>query len=954
MSAEQPAADAVSELGQCKDVISLQACLARRPDFVKPAIVEQLAEAVRQQVRVDVDEASRLAEAAFTIAGQLDDAASLGRGTRAKANACWYKGDFRAAVEFFQTAVGHFEHADMAEEIGRTLSGCIQPLALLGLYDQALEAAERARAIFQRIDDPWRLARLEINVANIHHRQDRFAEALASYERAYEQLLPHKDVEAMAVALHNIAVCLIILNDFDRALETYRRTREVCEKNGMPLLAAQADYNVAYLYFLRGDYDAAIQGLRTTRERCRQNGDAHHAALCDLDQSEIYIELNLAEEAERMALEAEHQFESLGMALEASRSVVNQAIARHQQNDSARALGLFAKAAGIFDREHNEAWQALIRLYSALVLFETGESVPATLLCREALSFFHSSGLDRRAILCHLLLARLAYASDLLPEAREHCEAALRKLATVEAPLLSCDAHVFLGHLQRAAGETSEGYRSYQHARLDLETLRSSLQGEELKIAFMKNRLAVYENLVEICLEDKRRAALEEAFGYMEQAKSRSLVELVFGRGNPRPWPEADGAAGERIRALRQELNWYYRRIEIEQTRPEGISIAQINSLREQTRIRENELLRVIREMPRKSDSKTVLQATGSVTLEQIRSAFGREATLLEYFQVGQYMVAAVVTDQELTMARLGPVSEIASSIRMLEFQLSKLRSKQFGRREFEQPLMAATQSRLEELYQNVLAPVAGVLKGRHLVVVPHGVLHYLPFHALWDGRRHLIDRFTISYAPSASIYAICHQRRANSSGDSLLLGVQDKRASWIRQEIQSVASVVPAPRVHMGRQATVEVLRTSGSSSRLIHIATHGMFRRDNPMFSSVRLGGSYLNMYDLYQLHLPVELLTLSGCGTGLSVVAAGDELLGLMRGLLSAGAQSLLLTLWDVHDRTTAEFMAAFYGCLQKYSDKAVAIREAMLDVRKRHSHPYYWAPFVLVGKAVASGE
>ena len=166
------------------------------------------------------------------------------------------------------------------------------------------------------------------------------------------------------------------------------------------------------------------------------------------------------------------------------------------------------------------------------------------------------------------------------------------------------------------------------------------------------------------------------------------------------------------------------------------------------------------------------------------------------------------------------------------------------------------------------------------------------------------------------------------------------------------VAKTIPEPDVRTGQEATAEVLKTRGPSSRFIHVATHGNFRRDNPMFSSVRLADSHLNMYDLFQLELPVELFTLSGCGTGLSVVAGGDELLGLMRGLLYAGAESLLLTLWDVHDRTTAEFMSAFYSGLQKKRDKAHALREAMLNIRSNYPHPYYWAPFVIVGKARAS--
>jgi CHAT domain-containing protein len=112
--------------------------------------------------------------------------------------------------------------------------------------------------------------------------------------------------------------------------------------------------------------------------------------------------------------------------------------------------------------------------------------------------------------------------------------------------------------------------------------------------------------------------------------------------------------------------------------------------------------------------------------------------------------------------------------------------------------------------------------------------------------------------------------------------------------------------------------------------------------------MGNSYLSLYDLYQLRLPVELVTLSGCATGLNVVAAGDELIGLARGLFQAGAQSLLLSLWDVHDQSTADFMTEFYRRFQSGEHKAVAIRNAMLAVRKSYPHPYQWAPFVLMGK------
>ena len=121
--------------------------------------------------------------------------------------------------------------------------------------------------------------------------------------------------------------------------------------------------------------------------------------------------------------------------------------------------------------------------------------------------------------------------------------------------------------------------------------------------------------------------------------------------------------------------------------------------------------------------------------------------------------------------------------------------------------------------------------------------------------------------------------------------------------------------------------------------------------MFSAIRLADSYVNLYDLYRMNLPVELLTLSGCVTGLNVVEEGDELLGLTRGLLYAGARSLLLSLWDVDDRSTSEFMKEFYLELRTQPRKIDAFQAATQRLRARYPHPYHWASFKLISQACA---
>ena len=234
------------------------------------------------------------------------------------------------------------------------------------------------------------------------------------------------------------------------------------------------------------------------------------------------------------------------------------------------------------------------------------------------------------------------------------------------------------------------------------------------------------------------------------------------------------------------------------------------------------------------------------------------------------------------------------------------------------------------------------------LILVPHGFLHYVPFHALHDGDGYLVDRFSISYAPSAGVFHLCAAKENTAQDASLVLGVADARTPRILDEVHAVADALPDATLLVGKEASEEAITKYGATCRFLHIATHGMFRRDNPMFSAIQLGTSRLSLFDLYDLQLNADMVVLSGCGTGLSAVLGADELVGLTRGWLYAGARSVLVSLWDVHDASTAIFMRRFYQHLGSGSGRAQALRRTMRDIREEFPHPYHWAPFVLVGK------
>lgn len=921
--------------------------IAAHPRLLKDEVVRQLNEVVRAKLRENAREALSLAEASVAIARRVRNKEALGRSLRSKANALYMLGENQLALDFHDEALRIFREIGNAEEEARTLIPSIQPFILLGKYDLAFAAAEAAKKIFRQTGDEKRWAHVEINLGNIYHRQDRFEEGLACYERAYEMLLPFRDNEGLAVALYNMAVCLITLNDFPRALATYQRAREMCVSHGMTLLVTQSDYNIAYLYYLRGEYSRAIEMLRATREECEKNGDAHVLALCYLDLSEIYLELNLSSEAKETAHEGYLRFQKLGMGYEEAKCQAYEAMASSQLGKALASLELFAQARAKFVSEKNLVWPWLMDLYQAVVLYNEGRLFEARRLCSGAAAFFDSSFLPSKAVLCHLLLARLSLQTGELQAAHAECSRAIERLAHLEAPVLHYQVHFLMGQIQQASGDLSAAYDSCQRARESLEALRSSLHGEELKIAFMKNRLEVYENLVELCLlRAERPNGAEESFGYIEMAKSRSLAELLT-RSGPAIKPADEGQSDlvRRIREMREELNWYYRRIEIEQLRAEEPSPARIAKLQHEALAHENELLHVLREMPQ---AESASHGPAIRSLATVRASMPPDSVLVEYFSLKDQFVAAVLTQEGLNIVPLTPVSRVINLLRMLHFQLSKFKLGADYARTFEKSMLGVVQAHLRQLYEEVFAPVRAHLSARHVIVVPHGVLHYLPFHALMDDTGYLIDTFTISYAPSASIFAHCQDKSAQTSGPPLILGIPDARAPLILEEVRAVAQILPDAELIVGAQADQKTLREKGLRSRLIHIATHGKFRQDNPMFSGIRLGDAYLNLYDLYQLKLDAELVTLSGCATGMNVVTPGDELLGLIRGLLYAGAHSLLLTLWDVHDQSTADFMAIFYRRFQEGAGKPSALRGAMIELRDRYPHPYHWAPFALIGK------
>ena len=238
--------------------------------------------------------------------------------------------------------------------------------------------------------------------------------------------------------------------------------------------------------------------------------------------------------------------------------------------------------------------------------------------------------------------------------------------------------------------------------------------------------------------------------------------------------------------------------------------------------------------------------------------------------------------------------------------------------------------------------------------MVPHGVLHGVPFHALYDGHRYLVEDREILYTPSASLLSHLQPMPAGPGGrGSVIFGVADEAAPRIEQEVQAAAARLPGARTYTGAQATWQRLQDEGSRVDVLHLACHGWFSAARPLASGVKLGDRWMTVRDVYGLRLDGAVVVLSGCETGRSAIGAGDEQVGLVRGFFAAGASGLLMTLWPLHDETAGILMASVYEFWQNgHPDRrmglAAAVQAAERRLMEENPHPIFWAPFILVGR------
>ena len=945
---------------------SARAFFVSRQASIDWRIVASLRPEADRLVGCDLNKAMRLADRASELASFIGDPLSEAFAEVIRARVLDNLGRHSESNNLYEKAASTMRRERLTTEAAIVQKQQLLPLLHLGRYDYALKTARRARRVLAK-NEPLQFAQLEANVGNIYYRLDRYSAALVHYERARDILSNAGDPTMLALVDFNRSN---VLADTDRPREALKLLEVVAaqfEEAGHFLQASQARFHIAYLEFLRGNYNTSLENYYSSRDRLAELGSTKLVAYCNLEIAELLLALNAFEEASENAHTARVAFEELEMPFELAKTALVHGLAAMGLGQFDQTRQDFLRAREVFASVRNRVFTAITDSYLAELAARRSDEVELTKRARSSISVFARHRLSTRAAFSRLLLARAAYQMGDGQRALRLARATLRSVNDTLAHGVVYQCHHLIGRIERDRNRPGPAIESFLRSVDAIEKMRVGVAADEFKATFLRDKIQVYEDAISACLDDGRDTLVAKAFSLVESSKSRALGDLLFrysrssrrgttqfGRGR------SNGKMRIRLQELIEEMNWYSSQAALEDEKGRGRS-PETESRRRAVVRRQRQIASLFRRLECESRTSGSIQPQRHFGIEDLCDSLERDEVAVEYFIGGDAVSAFIASRAGFKIARsIASRRKIDLMLSSLRFQMRKFTYGSEYANNHLKILKDAIDSRLADLYEEIFAPIEAMIAGSRIIVIPHGPLHYLPFHALGIGGHYLIDRFEISYSPSAAVLKLCRARSGvtrriwrsrtesrKSATDLVAVGVADPETPNIREEISALAAIFPDTMQLLNDQATRENLFHMATGARFLHIATHGRFQRDNPMFSFLELADCRLDFYGLFDLKLRAELVTLSACQTGINAVLPGDELHGLMRGFLYAGAPSLVTSLWSVNDRSTAETMVRMYQNIQTGDSKRSALRRAQLSIRDEYPHPYYWAPFVLIG-------
>jgi tetratricopeptide (TPR) repeat protein len=857
-----------------------------------PAVpAAELADEAMRLYLSDPRRARELAMRALAEARRHGDGGTASMAERCLGLIAQHLDDFDTAAEHLRAAV---RLAERAGDHGRAAEARINLaviLAFQGRGASALRQLSRAEPHLSGIAQGW----LAMERAIVLLKLGRWTAALTEFDRALPVFEQAGNLEAQARTHGNRGVLHLYRGELAAADGDLQRAVALFSDLGHDLSSAIGQHNLGYLAARRGDIPLALERYEEAERRYRDHGTTTFTLL--VDRCELLLSVGLAAEArtagEGAVVEAVRSRQS-GELAEARLRLAQAAIA---DGDHAAALDAALLAAHAFRRQRRPAWGALARY--AVLQARLGGDQPhevTPVAARRLAQDLATAGWRDQARDAQMTAARLALDRGQVRPARQDLTEVSR--ARHAGPLWQrtqgwhAEAMLRLLDGRRAAAR-----RAARRGLQLVEDYRATLGATDLRAGASRHVVELADLGLRCALEEPDPALV---LRWAERSRAAHLLQ----RPVRPPHDEvlaADLAELRRIMLDQEEAVREGR----QRTGLTGRQVAVERAICDRSRF------------VRGPATPTVVRPPSPADLA---AALGGHA-LVEYLLVGGRLHALTLTERRVRRHVLGPAGPAEHELRMLPFMVRRLAVGRDARPAALEAARVGIEHAGRVLDAALLMPIEAEIGDRPLVVVPTGHLQRLPWSLLPSCRGRAVE-----VAPSATVWHLAATSPAVADDRVVLVAGPD--LPHAAEEIDALAARYQRAERLAGPRATVEAVTRALDGSALAHLATHGIYRGDNPLFSSLKVHDGPLTVYDLERLDRAPQAVVLSACESGRSAVLAGDELLGLVAAFLALGTRTLVASVVEVLDAATAPLMLDLHAALAEGADMATALASAQL--------------------------
>lgn len=754
--------------------------------------------------------------------------------------------------------------------------------------------------------------------AQFHHQNFRHREALQYYQKAWQTYETVDNPPIQAALLYNIGNLYYDLQEYENALKYYRLSLEFSqfiEKEHQ----IKIFNNIGVIYRYLGRYKEALGYFEKALESL---GQAKTAKVFDLGKEHIIIHLNRAV-----------TFVKLGNPQKAL-DILQELPTSHDTKKYKYEIALTQSIRGIIEAKYFD------KIPEAFDSYEQALAVFKELDQHYDLAFsYHNLGL------LYTWQKEYQKAIEYFTESLELSE----KIGDQETTWL---AYYNLGNVYEKRSDFIQAIQNYRDSIRVIESIRSKLKIDDFKTSFIEDKIQVYKALIHLLSE---RGEEEEAFNYLERAKSRALVDLLSNQkiqareGIDERLIQEKEQADDRIRSLSKKLDKEY-------SKPGGKRKEAPRLIRELQQARQY-YEHLLQEIQAENLEYASLIHVNPLTLREIQNLnlIPNQTAFLEYLILEDKILIFILTRENFHLEKV-------------EVSQRRLQGTVFAFRIDIEKEMPGWQEKARWLYSKLIYPAEPYLwEIDTLCIVPYGILHYLPFGALIvnDGKevppesesppQILLKKYNLFYTPSSTVLQFAMKKRKSTQDRVLMFANPDQSLAYAEKEAEGIQKHYPQAKLFAKSAATEGKVKELGGNYHLIHFATHGILDPVQPLFSALVLADGFLEVHEIFnEIALDnSNLVTLSACNTALGKRTEGDEIIGLTRALMYAGVPSIVASLWAVDDQSTALLMERFYQNLkQEGKVKAKALKHSQISLFEdpKHQifhHPYYWAAFELIG-------